>query len=52
MEHGTAPATLLATKRDKDGQTLWQRPICAYPQAARLAGGDPMQAASWRCDAP
>ncbi len=52
VEHGTAPETLTATKRDKTGQTVWQRPICAYPQAAKLApGADPTLAASWSCAA-
>ena len=52
VEHGTAPATLLATKRDKSGQTIWQRPICAYPLAAKLnPGADPTLPASWTCAA-
>jgi feruloyl esterase len=52
VERGVAPASLLATKRDKDGQTVWQRPICAYPQAARLTGSDPSLAANWTCAVP
>jgi len=52
VEHGSAPASLLATKRGKDGQTVWQRPICAYPAAAKLSGGDPALAANWSCGAP
>jgi hypothetical protein len=52
VEEGTAPDSLLATKRTKTGQTAWQRPVCAWPQAAKLTdGADPTQAASWRCAA-
>jgi len=46
------PESLLATRRGKDGQTLWQRPVCAWPQVAKLAGADAAVAASWRCGAP
>jgi hypothetical protein len=52
VENGEAPASLLATKRTAHGQTVWQRPICAWPQVAKQAGGDPTQAASWSCTAP
>lgn len=52
VEQGNAPGSLLAMKRTKEGQTVWQRPICAYPQEAKLVGGDPMQATSWSCGAP
>ena len=52
VEHGVAPDSLLATKRGKEGQTVWQRPVCAYPQVAALAGGDAAKAESWRCAAP
>ncbi len=52
VEHGTAPASLLATKRSKEGQTVWQRPVCAYPRAATLGSGDPALATSWSCAAP
>ena len=52
VEHGTAPASLLATKRDKDGKTVWQRPVCAYPQEAKLGTGKPALATSWHCAAP
>jgi hypothetical protein len=52
VEHGTAPDTLLATRRTKEGQTAWQRPVCAYPQAAKLApGSDPAVTANWSCGA-
>ena len=52
VEHDAAPDSLLATRRTKSGQTAWQRPICAWPQAAKLdAGSDPVVAANWRCAA-
>jgi feruloyl esterase len=34
VEHDTPPDSLLATKRAKDGRTVWQRKICAYPGTA------------------
>jgi feruloyl esterase len=52
VEHGAAPQTLLATKTDGQGKTLWQRPICAYPNTAKLTGGDPQLATSWTCTPP
>jgi feruloyl esterase len=52
VEQGRAPDWLLATKRTRQGQTVWQRPVCAWPAAARLTGGDPAQAAAWTCVVP
>jgi hypothetical protein len=53
VEQGKAPDTMLATKRTRTGETVWQRPICAYPQEARLApGADPTVAANWSCAVP
>ena len=52
VEQGAAPAALLATKRTAEGQTVWQRPICAYPQAATLTGTDSKDPAAWTCAAP
>lgn len=50
VEQGQAPAMMMSTKRDKDGRTLWQRPLCPYPQAAKYKGsGDPNDAASFTC---
>jgi Tannase and feruloyl esterase len=52
VEHDTPPAELVATKRGNDGKTLWQRPVCAYPQRAKLVSTDPALATSWQCAAP
>ena len=50
VEKGEAPQSLLATKRDKDGKTLWTRPLCPYPQRATYNGsGDRSDAASFAC---
>ena len=50
IEKGTAPEALLATKAGPAGAPpLWQRPVCAWPDTARLAGGDPHAAASYTC---
>jgi len=48
VEHGLAPASLLATKQ---GSPL-SRPLCAYPALPRYKGaGDPNDAASFECAA-
>jgi len=47
------PDSLLTTKTDKEGKTLWTRPVCPHPQVARYDGkGDPKDAASFACAAP
>lgn len=51
VEQGTAPDSLLATRRTAAGQTLWQRPVCAYPKQAKPNGGDPTEASGWACAA-
>lgn len=53
VEEGIAPSSLIATKRDKGGKTLWTRPLCPYPQAPRYTGtGDAADAASFVCAEP
>ena len=53
VEEGVAPDSLLTTKTDKEGKTLWTRPVCPHPQVARYRGtGDPKDAASFDCAAP
>jgi len=52
VEEGKAPDSLLAAKRTAQGQTVWQRPICAWPEEAKLTGPDVTLAASWHCVAP
>jgi hypothetical protein len=53
VEQGTAPASLLATKRDKDGKALWTRPLCPHPQVATYTGsGGRSDAGNWACAEP
>jgi len=53
VEEGVAPDSLLTTKTDKEGRTLWTRPVCPHPQVARYRGtGYPKDAASFDCVAP
>lgn len=52
VERGEAPDSLLATKKDAEGRTLWTRPLCPYPQQAVLTGGDPQKAESFACAEP
>jgi pimeloyl-ACP methyl ester carboxylesterase len=54
VEEGKAPSELIATKTAPTGnQTLWRRPICAYPKVARYNGsGDPTDAFSFTCTEP
>ena len=33
-----APDSVLATKADKDGNVLWTRPLCAFPQKNDVSG--------------
>jgi hypothetical protein len=54
VEEGKAPSELIATKTAPTGnQTLWRRPVCAYPKLARYKGsGDPSDASSFTCTLP
>jgi len=54
VEEGNAPAELVATKTaPSSNQTLWRRPVCAYPKMARYIGaGDPASASSFACMGP
>lgn len=50
VEHGTAPGTITAAKRDASGNVTATRPLCPYPQAAAYDGtGDPDAASSFHC---
>jgi feruloyl esterase len=51
VEEGKAPTELLAIKKAPTGdQTLWRRPVCAYPKIGRYRGtGDPIDPASFAC---
>src|SRR3954470_2458148 len=49
VEHGNAPSTLDAQEADAQGTVVQTRPLCAYPEVARLVGqGDPADAGSYR----
>jgi feruloyl esterase len=54
VEQGKAPIELIATKTTAGGgQTLWRRPVCAYPKVARYKGsGDATDPANFTCSAP
>jgi len=50
VEHGDAPARLIAIKTDDAEHLLRTRLVCAEPQVTRYRGsGDPLDAASWEC---
>lgn len=52
VEHGKAPDTLLAVRRDASGATIRSRPLCRYPLVARYTGADSTDAAaSFECRA-
>jgi feruloyl esterase len=38
VEHGAAPASIVATKHGADGRLTMQRPVCPYPQVAKYRG--------------
>ena len=54
VEEGKAPSELIATKTaPNSNQTLWRRPVCAYPKAAHYKGSsDPTDATSFTCTDP
>ncbi|MBM3554722.1 MAG: tannase/feruloyl esterase family alpha/beta hydrolase [Alphaproteobacteria bacterium] len=50
VEQGIAPDTIMSNKTDKDGKTLWTRPLCPYPKMARYSGsGDAKDGANFAC---
>jgi feruloyl esterase len=53
VEHGAAPASIVATKHGADGSVVLQRPICPYPQVAKYKGsGAGNEASSYSCATP
>lgn len=51
VEDDQAPETLMMTKTSADGETLWRRPACQYPQRAVYSGLGPWQDAdNWTCE--
>ena len=51
VEKGIAPDGIVAEQR-QDGATVRNRPLFAYPAAARLKGGDPDRAENWTAAMP
>jgi feruloyl esterase len=50
VEHGKAPASILATDTDPAAGAATPQPLCAYPATARYVGhGSPDDASSFRC---
>ncbi|MGY4769190.1 tannase/feruloyl esterase family alpha/beta hydrolase [Kribbella sp. CWNU-51] len=50
VEHGIAPASIEASRKDDDGRVLQTRPLCAYPKVARYLGrGSTDSASSFYC---
>jgi feruloyl esterase len=52
VEKGIAPDMLPTTKYAADGKAERVRPLCPYPQVARLKGGDANDSANYSCGAP
>ena len=53
VEKGEAPTELIATKTTPTGETLWRRPVCAYPEIARYNGiGDATDPTNFTCQGP
>jgi hypothetical protein len=52
VEHGEAPETLTAVRRDETGKVVRSRPLCAYPLVAHYKGnGSSDEASSFECKA-
>jgi feruloyl esterase len=50
VEKGTAPTSIIATRRRADGAVERTRPLCVYPQVARWSGkGSTDEAANFAC---
>ena len=53
VEHGTAPARIVASHQTADGKVDRTRPLCPYPQEARWTGtGSTDEAQNFVCAAP
>lgn len=50
VEHGQAPAAIVAARAAQEGRPAGTRPLCPYPQVAHWDGhGDPNDAGSFSC---
>lgn len=53
VERGIPPESLLATKKNKKGETIRTRPLCPYPQTTKYKGsGDNNDSANFECVNP
>ena len=53
VERGIPPESLLATKKNKKGETIRTRPLCPYPQTTKYKGsGDINDSADFECVNP
>lgn len=53
VEQGEEPASIFTTKMDEEGNILWTRPICPWPQQEVYRGeGDVNNASSFECVDP
>jgi feruloyl esterase len=53
VERGIPPESLLATKKNKKGETIRTRPLCPYPQTTKYKGsGDINDSANFECVNP
>lgn len=54
VELGTPPAEIVAVKRDSNGDVEIERPLCPYPQVARLIdpAGSTTEASNFECVEP
>ncbi|MFL0809210.1 MAG: tannase/feruloyl esterase family alpha/beta hydrolase [Agarilytica sp.] len=49
VENDTAPDKLMSTKYDRQGNEVWTRPVCAYPNIAKYQGGNSTKQESFEC---
>jgi Tannase and feruloyl esterase len=52
VEKGVEPNNLVASKLNATGAVTFTRPLCAYPQYPKYAGGDVNKASSFTCTKP
>jgi len=50
VDSGVAPDQVLAIQKDKSGEVVRSRPLCAHPKTAVFLGGDDTRAENYRCE--